>query len=179
VVREHAGCLARLSARQRAVLGLRAGLGDRPARSRRRVSARLDFSVARVARIERRGLRRLRALGREGGCGSAGAPGAAAAADPASSTGASGGAAILSSGVAGTADTSGAGGQGEATGSRSAAGGTRDGSERDAALALVPSAQEQASDWSIAVAVLGVLLFAYALRREFGPSGQSLGRVRR
>ena len=164
------------------MLALRAGLGDRPVSSRRRVSARLNFSVARVARIERRGLRRIRALVRDGSCGSAGAAGAtggaAGSTGATSSTGATGSAAE-SSGVAGTTDTSGAGAQGGETGSRSAAGGAPDSAERNTALALVPAAQEQASDWSIAVVLLGLLLLAYALRREFGPSGPSQVRVRR
>ena len=62
-------CLDDLSAAQRRVLTLRAGVGAGPPRSRGGVARRLDISVRRVARLEGTGLSRLRALARSGGCG--------------------------------------------------------------------------------------------------------------
>jgi hypothetical protein len=61
-------CVQRLAPLERRVLVLRAGVGARAPRSRRRVARRLDLSVRRVARVERAGLRRLRALGRSNSC---------------------------------------------------------------------------------------------------------------
>jgi hypothetical protein len=67
-VAEASGCLGDLSAGQRRVLTLRAGVGAGPPRSRGAVAKRLDVSERRVARLERAGLRRLRTLDRAGAC---------------------------------------------------------------------------------------------------------------
>jgi hypothetical protein len=64
-------CLGDLSASERRVLVLRAGVGARVPRSRAAVARRLRTSVRRVARLERSGLRRLRTLC--GGTGTAAA----------------------------------------------------------------------------------------------------------
>jgi hypothetical protein len=76
-VRRLSGCLDALERAQRRVLRMRAGLGDRPARSRREVARRLDTSLDRVRRLERRGLRNARMEARTDGCGPAGAGAAA------------------------------------------------------------------------------------------------------
>jgi hypothetical protein len=61
-------CLDDLSAGQRRVLTLRAGVGPGPPRSRGRVAKRLNITERRVVRLERTGLRRLRTLAKGGGC---------------------------------------------------------------------------------------------------------------
>jgi hypothetical protein len=168
-VRRFAGCLGRLPSRQRKVLTLRAGIGSQSPSTRRRVARRLDLSAARVAGIERRGLRALRALGRGGGCGAASdaalvgpaAPGAAAAGLDARSEAGTGT-------DAGTHTRTSTVSDGESGSSRSGE-----------AIALVPRAQEQASDWSLAVVLAGLLLLGFALWREFGPAGPSTRRARR
>jgi hypothetical protein len=93
-VADTARCLDDLSAGQRRVLSLRAGLGAGPPRSRTGVARRLRISERRVVRLERTGLRRLRVLDRAGACAPPVQAGLAAetassttlAADPASST---------------------------------------------------------------------------------------------
>jgi hypothetical protein len=64
-------CMDQLGARERRVLGLRAGLGPRPALSRGQVASRLGLGVAQTGRIERSGLRRLGALEGAGACAGA------------------------------------------------------------------------------------------------------------
>jgi hypothetical protein len=170
-VRRFAGCLGQLPSRQRTVLTLRAGIGSQPPRNRRRVGLHLDLSAARVARIERRGLRALRALGRDGGCGAA--SGAAAAGAPGDAAGPDSRSAAAGTAGAGTGAT--------AADARTAT--VSDGesgiSHSGEAIALVPPGQEQASDWSLAVALAGLLLLGWALRREFGPAGPRTRRARR
>ncbi len=67
-VESASGCLDDLSASQRRVLSLRAGVGAGPPRSRHAVASRLRISVRRVTRLERTGLTRLRTLARGGNC---------------------------------------------------------------------------------------------------------------
>jgi hypothetical protein len=64
-------CVQRLDSTQRRVLVLRAGVGARAPRSRRRVASRLHVTVRRVARVERAGMRRLRTLQRTNSCAAA------------------------------------------------------------------------------------------------------------
>jgi len=174
MVRRFAGCLGELPARQRKVLRLRAGIGGQPVSTRRRVGLRLDISAARVARIERRGLRGLRKLDSDnGGCGAATAT--AASAGTTGVTGTSGTTGTASASASGTAV--GAAVTGEQTGSRSSVASAVDNQKGGQSGAVVLPPQEQASDWSIAAVLVGVLLLGYALRREFGPSGPSHGRV--
>jgi len=177
MVSRFAGCLGELPARQRKVLRLRAGIGGQPVSTRRRVGLRLDFSAARVARIERRGLRGLRKLDSDnGGCGAATATAASAGTTEATGvTGTSGTTGTASASASGTAV--GAAVTGEQTGSRSSVASAVDNQKGGQSRAVVLPPQEQASDWSIAAVLVGVLLLGYALRREFGPSGPSHGRV--
>jgi DNA-binding CsgD family transcriptional regulator len=69
------GCFGVLSARERRVLTLRAGLGDERPQSRRRVADELGVGRGEVRSTERRALRRLGAARRSGGCGGAGGTG--------------------------------------------------------------------------------------------------------
>jgi hypothetical protein len=121
---EASGCLDDLSAAQRRVLSLRAGVGAGPPRSRSRVARRLDISVRRVTRLERTGLRRLRALAKDGGCAPAAAPVASGAAGGA--TGAAGGAAAsdgaLLAATGGRESGGGSGGSGGESGGGSGGG---------------------------------------------------------
>ena len=68
-VRRLQGCFGALSALERRVLVLRAGVGAGPPRTRSRVARRLDLSMRRVTRLERRGVRTLRRLAGAGRCG--------------------------------------------------------------------------------------------------------------
>jgi hypothetical protein len=70
-VTDSARCLDDLTAGQRRVLTLRAGVGAGPPRSRGGVAKRLNISERRVVRLERTGLRRLRTLAKGGGCAAA------------------------------------------------------------------------------------------------------------
>jgi Sigma-70, region 4 len=85
------GCLDDLSAAQRRVLVLRAGVGEASPRTRQGVARALDIRVQRVRRIERRGLRRARELDRADACGAAVAGGAAPVISTGSLAGTSGG----------------------------------------------------------------------------------------
>ena len=70
-VRRLQDCFGALSALERRVLVLRAGVGAGPPRTRFRVARRLDLSMRRVTRLERRGVRTLRRLAGAGRCGAA------------------------------------------------------------------------------------------------------------
>jgi hypothetical protein len=65
------GCLPDVSASQREVLSLRAGIGPALPLSRGQVAGRLALGLPQVRRIETNGLRRLDALGSAGFCGPA------------------------------------------------------------------------------------------------------------
>lgn len=68
-VAELAGCVSTLSARERPVVVMRAGLYGMPAVSRARVAERLGISVRRVRALERRAVASLRTAARSEGCG--------------------------------------------------------------------------------------------------------------
>ena len=73
-VRSLQGCLPAVSGLERRVLVLRAGLGGRPAGSRRAVARQLEVSPRRVARAEARGLKRLRGAAQQSACKSSPSP---------------------------------------------------------------------------------------------------------
>ena len=71
-LKRHSECRFLLTTRERRILRLHLGLGDRKARSRQAVARRLDTSTGRVRRAERRAVTKLRRAGRSGICDSPG-----------------------------------------------------------------------------------------------------------
>jgi Sigma-70, region 4 len=71
-LKRHSECRFLLTTRERRILRLHLGLGDRKARSRQAVARRLDTSTGRVRRAERRAVVKLRRAGRSGICDSPG-----------------------------------------------------------------------------------------------------------
>lgn len=111
-------CLDDLSAGQRRVLTLRAGVGAGPPRSRGGVAKRLNITERRVVRLERTGLRRLRTLGKGGGC----APPSQSQSQSQSATSTAGAVAPL---AAATLRTQSSGGEDKGGGGGSGSGGER------------------------------------------------------
>ena len=121
LVARYGDCLQQLTARQRRVLRLRAGVGPREPATRAAVARRLELPIARVRRAERRGLRTLRRTGRDG-CGAVSDGAGAEPALTGAGDGAAAASAVLASGSGGGDD-----GGGSATGSGDPAGaGSRD-----------------------------------------------------
>jgi Sigma-70, region 4 len=167
VVAELRGCLGQLAPKQRRVLALRAGVGSRPALSRRQVARRLGLGVAQTRRIEQRGLRRLGALDGAGRC--------------VVGNGALTFGALLGSGPFGllyasasTAAVDGAGLEQARSGIKgvSEAGGSDDDGGSSVLGAALPSPLGQGSDWTLLillmVAAMVVLLMRRELRRQRG-----------
>jgi hypothetical protein len=126
LVARYGMCLSALTARQRHVLRLRAGVGPREPETRAAVARRLELPLARVRKAERRGLRTLRRIGRDGCAASASDGAGAEAGVPAS--GEVSAAAVLASGVPGAAGAGPATGGDPARGDDAAGGGTGSGS---------------------------------------------------
>jgi Sigma-70, region 4 len=165
VVASLRACLGQLEPRQRRVLVLRAGLGPRPALSRRQVARRLGVGVTQARRIERRALRRLGALDGAGRCVAGSSLSSASTA--AALLGLTGGATLAATGD---------GGLGQARSGIegvSANGGGDEDPDGDSGLgAALPAPFGEGGDWTLPILAMGaamlVLLLVRELRRQRG-----------
>jgi hypothetical protein len=177
-LKRHSECRFLLTGRERRILRLHLGLGDREARSRQAVARRLETSTGRVRRAERRAVVKLRRADRAGICdkpaltaASAGLGGSGVASELAVGVAATGG------GVLGTRESGGRGG-----GSSDVAGGDGDGpraggytlGDPDGGLASLAWIAAVAASLTLLAGVLqlrrrGVLGLPDWLRRSDGP----------